>query len=98
MKKMIVAFAAVAAMTLTAGVAEAGGKSKSTVKQSGQFTSGGLVNVSPNLSVGGVLNGAAILSGNNILNGNGIGILGTGILTSTVKNSHNDNSKNKKKH
>lgn len=81
MKKMIVAFAAVAAMSVTLGAAEANGRGgKSTVKQTGQFSSGGLVNISPNLSVGGVLNGAAILSGN------GIGILGTGILSSTTKN------------
>lgn len=100
MKKMIVAFVAAAAMTVTAGVAEAGGKSKSKVTQTGQFSSGGLVNVSPNVSVGGILNGG-ILNGAAILSGNGVGILGTGILSSTVtkitKNSHNDNSKNKRR-
>lgn len=100
MKKMIVAFAAVAAMTMTAGVAEAGsrgksgGKQTSVVSQSGQFSSGGLLNLSPNVSVGGILNNSAILSGN------GIGILGTGILTNTLttitKNSGNNyNSHNK---
>jgi hypothetical protein len=96
MNKMIVAFAAVAAMTLSVGVAEAGSKNK----QTGQFTSGGLVNVSPNVSVGGILNGG-VLNGAAILSGNttGVGILGTGILSSskTIKNSFNDNSKNKKR-
>ena len=72
MKKMIVAFAAVAAMTVTAGIAEAGGRGgKTTVKQSGNFSSG-LIHVSPTV---GVLNGSSVLS--NI----GIGLLGTGILS-----------------
>jgi hypothetical protein len=98
MNKIIVAFAAVAAMTFSVGVAEAGSKGKN--KQTGQFTSGGLVNVSPNVAVGGILNGG-ILNGAAILSGNttGVGILGTGILSSskTIKDSFNDNSKNKKR-
>ena len=101
MNKIIVAVAAAIAMSFTAVAAEAGprGKSSYSNKQTGQFTSGGgLINVSPNISLGGLLNGSAILSGNSIGNGIlsniGVGLLGTGILSQssskTVKNSYNN--------
>lgn len=77
MNKTIVAFAAVAAMTLTAGVAEAGSRGKSTVNQAGNFSSG-FANVSPTI---GILNGSSVLS--NI----GIGVLGTGILSTNTTNT-----------
>ena len=98
MKKTIVAFAAIAAVTMTVGVAEAGGKNRN--KQTGQFSSG-LVNLSPNIGNIGVLNNSPILSGNSILSNIGVGILGTGILSSSsskvIKGSFNDNSRNKKR-
>lgn len=56
-----------------------------------QTSTGGLINVAPSIGVGnigvlnGILNNSAILSGNNVANGNlsgnGVGILGTGILS-----------------
>ncbi len=88
MTKLIVAIAAAAALSMTAVAAEAGSRGGSKTSQNGQFSSGGLLTVSPNVSIGGILNNSAILSGN------GIGILGTGIMSSTVTNTVTRNSNN----
>jgi hypothetical protein len=86
-------FATAAALSLVATPVLAGGWGGSYTSncQSPSFynghnnqSSGGLVNVSPTVNLGGLANGvlagAAIGSGNNILSGNstGIGVLGAG--------------------
>ena len=84
MKKFL-AISTALVVSLSATQAFAGGWGKS-----GYGVSSGLVNVSPNISLGGVnalngigvLNGSPILSGNGILNGNANGILnGNGVLS-----------------
>ena len=84
MKKFL-AISTALVVSLSATQAFAGGWGKS-----GYGISSGLVNVSPNINLGGVnalngvgvLNGSPILSGNGILNGNANGILnGNGVLS-----------------
>ena len=84
MKKFL-AISTALVVSLSASQAFAGGWGKS-----GYGVSSGLVNLSPNISLGGVnalngvgvLNGSPILSGNGILNGNANGILnGNGVLS-----------------
>ena len=75
MKTYSIAFAAVAALTITAGAAQAGGWGHSSYSYrmstgGNHGSSSGLVNVSPSVGLGDVnlLNGSSILSG--ILSGN----------------------------
>ena len=84
MKKFL-AISTALVVSLSATQAFAGGWGKS-----GYGVSSGLLNVSPNINLGGVnalngvgvLNGSPILSGNGILNGNANGILnGNGVLS-----------------
>ena len=84
MKKFL-AISTALVVSLSASQAFAGGWGKS-----GYGVSSGLLNVSPNINLGGVnalngvgvLNGSPILSGNGILNGNANGILnGNGVLS-----------------
>ena len=84
MKKFL-AISTALVVSLSASQAFAGGWGKS-----GYSVSSGLLNVSPNINLGGVnalngvgvLNGSPILSGNGILNGNANGILnGNGVLS-----------------
>ena len=84
MKKFL-AISTALVVSLSATQAFAGGWGKS-----GYGVSSELVNVSPNINLGGVnalngigvLNGSPILSGNGILNGNANGILnGNGVLS-----------------
>lgn len=78
--KKFVAISAALVVSLSASQAFAGGWGKS-----GYGVSSGLVNVSPNISLGGVnaLNGVGVLNGSPILSGNVVsGILnGNGVLT-----------------
>ena len=84
MKKFL-AISTALVVSLSATQAFAGGWGKS-----GYGVSSGLLNVSPNINLGGVnalngigvLNGSPILSGNGILNGSANGILnGNGVLS-----------------
>ena len=84
MKKFL-AISTALVVSLSASQAFAGGWGKS-----GYGVSSGLLNVSPNINLGGVnalngvgvLNGSPILSGNGILNGSANGILnGNGVLS-----------------
>lgn len=99
MKKIILAVAAVAAIAIPAGTAQAGGWGHSSYSYStgGNYgVSSGLVNVSPSLGLGDVnlLNGLSVLNGSPIASGNVVsGILsgnrtsaGNGILGGGVFN------------
>lgn len=82
MRKVIFAFAATAAVVMSVGVAEA--RDRGRVTQTGNFSSG-FANVSPTISV---LNGSSVLS--NI----GIGVLGTGILSTSNTTNYTRDSNN----
>lgn len=87
---------AAAFVACSAVAAHAGGWGGSSYTHVGhnQTSTGGLINVSPSVGLGdisvlnGILNNSAILSGNNVgngnLSGNGVGILGTGILSNQI--------------
>jgi len=96
MKGMIITVAIVAAMSLPAATAQAGGWG-SKGNQTG--SSGGLINISPNVNLGSLkaLNNIGVLNGNNILSGNktsiGNGILsgiGIGILSGNKSNNRSN--------
>lgn len=95
MKKLVLSVATAAALSMTAGIAQAGGwggggwghssHTNNYNNQRGNFgSSSGLVNVSPSVGLGdvGLLNGLSVLNNSPILSGNstGNGILGGGIL------------------
>jgi len=79
MKGMIITLVTVAAMSLPPATAQAGGWG-SKGNQTG--SSGGLINISPNVNLGSLkaLNNIGVLNGNNILSGNKTSI-GNGILS-----------------